>query len=96
MPMRMRGTNKIVRSVHTEQTYDHTVHTEWINVHSVATVKTCYVCAVTMSWAYHVSWLHSFNTLRMHLSRGLLSLDILIFVKDLKSMISRVAFWNTK
>ena len=28
MTKRMRGTSKTVRSVHTEQTYDHTVHTE--------------------------------------------------------------------
>ena len=55
---RMRGTSKTVRSVHTEQTYDHTVHTERTYVHSVATVQT-HVCAVTMIWTYYVSWLHS-------------------------------------
>ena len=38
MTKRMRGTSKTVRSVHTEQTYDHTVHTERTYVHSVATV----------------------------------------------------------
>ena len=40
MPKRMRGTSKTVRSVHTEQTYDHTVHTEQTYVDSVA------MCAV--------------------------------------------------
>ena len=38
MPKRMRGTSKTVRSVPTEQTHDHTVHTEWTYVHLVATV----------------------------------------------------------
>ena len=33
MTKRMRGTSKTVRSVHTEQTYDHTVHTEQTFVH---------------------------------------------------------------
>ena len=37
MTKRMRGTSKTVRSVHAEQTYDHTVH----------------VCAVTMTWTYY-------------------------------------------
>ena len=41
-------------------------------------------CAVTMTWTYYVSRLHSFNTLRIHLSRNLLLLDILIFVKYYK------------
>ena len=41
-----------------------------------------------------MSWLHSFNTLRMDLSRDLLLLDILIFVKTIKGMILCVAFWN--
>ena len=35
-----------------------------------------------------------FNTLRMHLSRDFLLLDILIFVKILKEIILYVAFWN--
>ena len=34
-----------------------------------------------MTWTNYVSWLHSFNSLRMHLSRDLLLLDILIFVE---------------
>ena len=54
MTKRMRGTSKTVRSVHTEQTYDHTVHTEWTYVCSVATVQT-HVCAGTMTWTYYVS-----------------------------------------
>ena len=52
--------------MHTVQTYDHAVNTERTFVHSVATV-----CAE----------LHTFNSLRMHLSRDLLLLDILIFVR---------------
>ena len=36
----------------------------------------------------------SFDTLRMHLSRDLLLLDILIFVKIIKEKILCVAFWN--
>ena len=38
MTRRMRGTSKTVRSIHTEQTYDHTVQTERTYVRSVATV----------------------------------------------------------
>ena len=34
-----------------------------------------------MTWTYHVSWRHSFNSLRVHLSRDLLLSNILIFVK---------------
>ena len=48
-----------------------------------------------MTLTYYVSWLHSFDTLRIQLSRDLLSLDILIFVKIIKEMILRVALWNT-
>ena len=38
MTEKMRGTSKTVCSVHTEQTYNHTVCTEQAYVHSVATV----------------------------------------------------------
>ena len=79
----MKGTSKTVRSVHAEQTYDHTVATERTYVHSVATVKT-HVCAVTMTWTYYVFMATQFNTLKMQLSRDLLLLDILIFVKIIR------------
>ena len=59
--------------------------TERTSVHSVATVKT-HVCAVTMTWTYYVSWLHS--SLRMFLY-------ILIFVNIIKKIILCVAFFNT-
>ena len=43
---------------------------------------------------FYALWLHSFNTLRIHLSRDLLLLDILIFVKIIKEMILCVALRN--
>ena len=40
--------------------------------------------------------LHSYNTLRIHLSRDLLLLDILIFVEFIKEIILCVALWNAE
>ena len=58
-PQEEEGTSKTVHTVHTVQTYDHTVHTE----RTVATIYSrTHVCAVT------ITWLNSFNSLRMHLS----------------------------
>ena len=96
---RMRGTSKTVCSVHTEHTYNHAVHTEWTYVRSVATVKAVYVCAVIMTWiSYHIILSYfmaaHFNTLRMHLSRDLLTSDILIFCKIIEEMILCVVFKN--
>ena len=48
-------------------------------------VDTFHVCAVTISWTYYVSWLHIFNSLRVHLSRKMLLLDKLIFAKIKKT-----------
>ena len=50
MTKRMRRTSKTVHTVHTEQTYVHSACTVW-----------SYVCTVTMSWNYYVSWLHSYQ-----------------------------------
>ena len=52
MPKRMRGTSKTVRSVHTEQTYDHTVHP--LSSHCV---DTCLCSNHDLDLGY-VSWLH--------------------------------------
>ena len=46
-----------------------------------------------MTWTYYER-LPRFNTLRIHLSRDLLLLDILIFVKFIKEIILCVALWN--
>ena len=45
-----------------------------------------HLCAVTMTWTYYVSWLHSFNSLRINSSKDLLLSDILIFVKIKKEI----------
>ena len=59
MPKRMRGTSKTVRSVHTEQTYDHTVHTERTYTCPLSShcVDTC-LCSNHALDVGYVSWLH--------------------------------------
>ena len=48
-----------------------------------------------MNWIYYVSWLHSFNSLRLHLSRDLLLLDIIfVIIKKEMNSFRLIEFWN--
>ena len=83
MPKRMRGTSKTVCSVHTEQTYDHTVHTErTLTSHCE---DTCLCRNHDLDLLCFMAT--QFNTLQMHLSMDLLLVDVLIFVKIIKEII---------
>ena len=72
--------------MHTVQTIDQTVYLGDICPPISHCVDTC-MNSNHGQWTYHVSWLHSFNSLRMHLSKNCyyliysVGLIILNFVK---------------